>query len=49
VRSVKSGAVKKPRVFPLEYLGSKLPANAVIQLIAGNGRHNQQAHDPRKA
>ena len=46
---VKSGSVKKPRVFPLKNLGSKVPANPVIQLIPGNGRHNQQAHDPRKA
>ena len=45
---VKGSAVKEPRVFPLKNLGSKIPTDAVIDLIACNCCHQQQTHDQRQ-
>ena len=49
VRFVKGCAVEKSRVFPLKHLGSKVPAPTVIDLIARDGGHQQEAHGQRQA
>ena len=46
---VKSRAVEKARVFPLEDLGAEMVADAVVHLIAHNRRHRHHQQGQRQA